>query len=636
MYINYKLFGYFGEIQYFCKEFLKTPNGMRTSLWHRMIISTVLIMAPVLLFAQVTVCKDTVVHHRLQKAMWEACGQDDPKVLYDACKAFQAHASSDGDLDSYYNAWICGIVYNLDRMNIRDAYHITKSMTDDLLEGKGGKDEQFLAPNMLGQVYNTCGNVEGAIIEFKKAVELIKGTKYEETGLSTLYLGMAHIYINGKLDNAFHWIDEDIKEVERHPDLPSYHRNMADAYAFKAMLYFKRFQKEQFWECRRLAISHEEQNTTGGSGSFLPYMDICQMVLEGRFDEALHATDELSNLRDRYIMKCDILRYRGEPVEAYKTLRDLMHIRDSITGLTIAENIANMDEEMRLIKSEQAATQRANIVLTIAFILAVLLIVALLMNGVNRRRYQKELESKNRELEEANGQVTAADKMKTEFIRSVSHEIRTPLNIINGFTQVLTDTGNSFEPEERQQIAGTISENTRQITSLVNKMLVLANDNSKNLLKEVEGTDGIALCHRAIQAMPPVDPTRIQVIFEDRTKDGDGRLCTNEDSLLQMLCNLLENSVKFTEAGFIRLTLSRDDSFYHFTVEDSGCGIQKDKIDHVFERFTKGDEFKEGLGIGLAYCHETAQKLGGNLMLDHTSEKGTSFTLSLPIKSLKT
>ena len=147
---------------------------------------------------------------------------------------------------------------------------------------------------------------------------------------------------------------------------------------------------------------------------------------------------------------------------------------------------------------------------------------------------------------------------------------------------------------------------------------------------------GVALCHRAIQAMPPVDPTRVQVVFEDRTSEGNGRLCTNEDSLLQMLGNMLENSVKFTDKGHIRLILARDESFMSFTVEDTGCGIRKEDVDHIFERFTKGDEFKEGLGLGLAYCHETAHKLGGNLTLNYTSDKGTSFTLSLPTQLLKT
>ena len=279
-------------------------------------------------------------------------------------------------------------------------------------------------------------------------------------------------------------------------------------------------------------------------------MAFCQAA-GGAAEDALAAADKLPNHKDRYIVKCDIYRFVGQIDQAFRTQRQLMHLRDSISGAMIAENIERMDDEMRLMKAEQEATQRANIVLTIAVVLALLVILLMSLNVYNRRRYQKSLLLKNQELEEANRQVTAADQMKTEFIRNVSHEIRTPLNIINGFTQVLTDEAGSFEPEERRQIANTIGDNTRQITSL------------------------------------------------------------------------------------IRLLLERDEKEFRFTVEDTGCGIPEDKIDHIFERFTKGDEFKEGLGLGLAYCYETAQKLGGTLRLDRTSKAGTTFTLSLPI-NLKT
>jgi len=66
-------------------------------------------------------------------------------------------------------------------------------------------------------------------------------------------------------------------------------------------------------------------------------------------------------------------------------------------------------------------------------------------------------------------------------------------------------------------------------------------------------------------------------------------------------------------------------------VEDTGCGIAADKVDTIFEPFTKGDEFKQGLGLGLAYCHETAEKLGGSLVFDKNYHEGASFILTLPI-----
>jgi signal transduction histidine kinase len=252
-------------------------------------------------------------------------------------------------------------------------------------------------------------------------------------------------------------------------------------------------------------------------------------------------------------------------------------------------------------------------------------------NILIRRRSRMRLMAKNIELEEANRRVMAADQMKTDFIRSVSHEIRTPLNIINGFTQVLTNEKHTFEPEERNNIAETVNTSTMQITSLVNKMLALANDSTKDLLKEAEATDAHAVCQAALDTMPPVDPERIKVEFEDLTNEHGTIICTHSDSLLQILENMLENSAKFTEEGYIKLTLRNDGRMMWFTVEDTGCGIPEDKISTIFDRFVKVDEFKEGLGLGLAYCHETAEKLGGELTLDHTSEAGATFTLRLPL-----
>jgi len=285
-----------------------------------------------------------------------------------------------------------------------------------------------------------------------------------------------------------------------------------------------------------------------------------------------------------------------------------------------------------LFKQKEKMSRRIYLILAHTVALSILVIILMARNILIRRRSRQKLLEKNEELREANRKVTRADEMKTQFIRNVSHEIRTPLNIINGFTQVLTDEENTFEPGERHEIAETIGTSTRQITSLVNKMLALANQNTKDLLKEVEDTDALDICHKALQEMPPVDANRIKVELEDLTHDKGTTLCTNSDSLLQMLGNILENSVKFTEKGSIKLTLRNDGLMMWFTIEDTGCGIPEDKISTIFERFVKVDEFKEGLGLGLAYCHETAERLGGVLRLDSTSEAGTSFTLGLPLK----
>lgn len=602
---------------------------------HRPIITlaVAILWAPVMLHAQQTICKDTAEHRRLQDVMWASCSQNDPTVVYDACWAFQEHAMKDHDNEAYYNAWICGVMYNLNRMNIHDAYHITQTMKEDLDRHKYTTgEEQFLAPKMLGHVYNTCGNIPGALEQFKEAIRLIKGTRYEADGLSFLYLGLAHIQLNNDQDEALHWIEKDLEELSRHQDQANYYRGLADAYAIKAIIKFKQHRYDEFNQCYELSEKAGRDNPLSNNDIFLPYARIYKMLLNGKKTEALIAAEELPNKKEQYLMKCDIYRYIGDTEKAFLTQRELMRARDSITGVMIAENIQKQEDEIEMIRSQQEASHRMNILLTAGVVLAILVIMLLHLNIFTRRKFSKRLLTKNEELNAANERVTAADRMKTDFIRNVSHEIRTPLNIINGFTEVLTDESNAFESQERQYIAATISDNTRKITSIVNKMLILANEDTKDLLKAVKETDVLDICQRTLQNMPSIGNKPIKVIFDDQTHDDITQLLTNSDSLSLMLGNLLENAVKFTEKGLISLILSHDNTHFHFTVEDTGCGIPADKIDTIFERFTKVDTFKEGLGLGLAYCHETALKLGGDLRLDRTSDQGTSFTLSLPIK----
>ena len=581
--------------------------------------------------AQAPLCKDTAEHHRLQQAMWDCCSQDSPDVLYQACVEFQQHARAEKDMFSAYTAWVCGVMYNLGRMNIKDAYHITQVMKEEIHADNADSEERYFVPNMMGHVYNTCGNIPGALEEFQKSVELIKGTPYEKDGLAFIYLALAHVELNNDPTKALHWVDVVMQVQEKYKDSWNYYRAKADAYAIKAVAEFKLHRYDAFRRSMREVEDANKKNQSPSSDLFVPYSNVYKTLLDGNPEQALAEAEALSNKREQYLVKCDIYRYIGDNDKAFMTQRELMQKCDSITGVMIAENIGQMEHDIQMMQQQQKMARLLNIILSVVVVLALLFIVLLHRNLFLRRRYYKKLKEKNEELRAANRQVIAADKTKTEFIRSMSHEIRTPLNIINGFSKVLTDDENELESEERKNIVRTMSESTRQITSLVDKMQALVNENTTDMLNSLDMVDVVDVCNLAIKAMPWTDPQRIKVVFDNQIQSGSTRLCTHIDSLIQMLANLLENAVKFTEQGQITLTLKQDKTHFHFTVEDTGCGVPPDKIDTIFDRFTKVDEFKEGLGLGLAYCRETAEKLGGSLTLDKTSDKGTAFTLSLPM-----
>ena len=611
---------------------------MAINHWVRaLLIVAALLTAPKVL-AQQPHCKDSAEHIRLREAMWASCKQDSQQVVYDACMAYLAHAKEDGDMLEVSSSWVCGIMYSLGKMNISSAYHIAQGLKAEIMSGPYAEEGQYFISNMMGHVYNTCGNIPGAEAEFLKSAEQIKGTSFEVDGLAFIYLAIAHVHLNNSLKQTLHWLDVTEEELEKNKGSWNYYRCLADVYAIRAIVRFKQKNFDAFRQCIAKVDEAEKMNKVPSGDLFTPYARIYQTLLEKGSTQALAEADSLNNLKEQYLLKCDIYRYIGADDKAFLTQRELMHKRDSITGLMIAENIDRVEEEMELMRRSHKMGRLMNYVLVGAMVLLILAIILLHRNILIRRKFSKRLIAKNEELRAAYKHVAAADEMKTEFIRNVSHEIRTPLNIINGFTQVLADQGSDMGDTERKAISNTIGNSTRQITSLVNKMLALANDSTKDLLSEVDMTDGLEICQKAIADMPDVDPNRIKVSLDDQT-GGDKMLYTHGDSLLQMLGNILENSVKFTEEGHIILKVrtekEKNRKMMFFTVEDTGCGIPSDKVGTIFQRWVKADEFKEGLGLGLAYCWETAQKLGGSLRLVETSEKGTTFELGLPVERVK-
>ena len=565
----------------FAGSFLKT-YGMKLINCLRLFVLVAALMTASQVFAQSLHCTDTLEHRRLQYAMWESCMQDSAQVVFDACQAYLKHAKADDDLMEASTAWVCGIMYSLGRMDISSAYHIAQGLKSDIEGSKYAEEGGYFISNMMGhsnmmgQIYNTCGNIPGAEAEFMKSAEQIKGTRFERDGETFIYLALAHVHLNNDLAQTLYWLDVTEKELMRHKDSWNFYRCLADIYAIKAIVRFKQKDYAAFNQCIAKMEEAEKLNRTPSIDLFTPYARIYRTLLDQGQDAALAEAEVFPNLKERYLLKCDIYRYLGDNEKAFMTQRELMHKRDSITGVMIAENMDRMEEEVELMKNSQKMARVMNYILLGIAVLALLTIVLMARNILIRRKFNKQLMAKNQELKVAYKHAAAADEMKSEFIRNVSHEVRTPLNIINGFSQVLAEMGPDMGDKERGDVAKTIGHSAYQITSLVNKMLAIANDSTKDLMAQATETDGIAICCKAIENMPVVDAEKVKVKLDDQT-NGDVMLYTNGDSLLLMLSYILENAVKFTEEGHIILKVRKEKQkgrkMMLFSVEDTGCGI---------------------------------------------------------------
>ena len=255
-----------------------------------------------------------------------------------------------------------------------------------------------------------------------------------------------------------------------------------------------------------------------------------------------------------------------------------------------------------------------------------------------------ELEETNQQLEIARRRAEEASRMKTNFIQQISHEIRTPLNILNGFTQILTTPGMELDAATQQEVTQGIDENTNRITSLVNKMLELADANSSD---ELERNDDVLAVQIAAQAADEsLITTASHLSFDLDMGEGTdtAMLHTNLQQATRALSLVLDNARKFTQPaeaavnagaevkqGRVVLRLSLQDQMLAFSVEDNGIGIPAEESEHIFEEFVQLDNYYDGTGIGLTVARSIARRLGGDIVLDTEYTGGARFVFTLPL-----
>ena len=269
---------------------------------------------------------------------------------------------------------------------------------------------------------------------------------------------------------------------------------------------------------------------------------------------------------------------------------------------------------------------------------------SLLLYDKLEEAYQ-ELKETNKQLDIARHRAEEASQMKTNFIQQISHEIRTPLNILNGFAQVLIMPEMELDEATQQEVTRGIGENTERITSLVNKMLELADAKSS---EELERNDDVPAVQIVAQA---VEDSRItsasHLTFDIDLAEGVDMvmLRTNLQKATRALSLLLDNAMKFThpaeaaggaaavtEKARATLRVSQtEDHQIAFSVEDTGIGVPPEEAEHIFEEFVQLNEYYNGTGIGLTVARSIARRLGGDIVLDTTYTDGARFVFTLPL-----
>ena len=236
----------------------------------------------------------------------------------------------------------------------------------------------------------------------------------------------------------------------------------------------------------------------------------------------------------------------------------------------------------------------------------------------------KETESK---LIDAKEKAETADRLKSAFLANMIHEIRTPLNAIVGFSSLLVQEEN---PEEREQYMAIVEENNELLLQLISDILDLSKMEAGTFDFVERELDVNLLCEDMVRVMKLKAKPGVEVVFDRHLPECV--IASDRNRLNQVIANFINNAIKFTATGSIRLGYDRIDAGHlRFYVADTGIGIMQEKQTEIFDRFVKLNSFVHGTGLGLSISKSIVEQLGGTIGVESEPGKGACFWFTLPI-----
>ncbi|MEG1749834.1 MAG: HAMP domain-containing sensor histidine kinase [Tannerellaceae bacterium] len=217
--------------------------------------------------------------------------------------------------------------------------------------------------------------------------------------------------------------------------------------------------------------------------------------------------------------------------------------------------------------------------------------------------------------------------LKSNFLDNMNHEIRTPLNAIVGFSDILVSENDS---EVREQYIHLIKENNDLLLNLVNDVLDMSRIENGMVAWSYEETYLSALMHAVYENEAAKVPDGVQLILDP---SAEMSACLDKFKLMRIFSKLIDNAIKYTKAGEIHFGYqsacpTADVQFY---VSDTGCGIPRDKIECIFDRFAQLNPYEQGVGLGLAICKGWITEMGGTISVSSREGEGSTFSFKLPI-----
>lgn len=230
-------------------------------------------------------------------------------------------------------------------------------------------------------------------------------------------------------------------------------------------------------------------------------------------------------------------------------------------------------------------------------------------------------------------ELGSIETLKTDFVSNVSHEMKTPIAIIKNYAELLQ--ADHITDERRREYAENIEGTAVRLSDLISNILRLNKLENQKIVPETEPYD---VCRQLCECILRFEESWDDKELELETEIENTALVNADENLMELVWNnLFSNAIKFTEpGGKITIKQTSDGGFVKVTVADTGCGMDKDSIKHIFDKFYQGDtsHSKQGNGLGLALVKRVMELSDGDIQVLSEQGKGSAFIVTLPATNI--
>jgi len=351
--------------------------------------------------------------------------------------------------------------------------------------------------------------------------------------------------------------------------------------------------------------------------NFARELNISAFEIEGKTDYDFFPKD----LADKYRKEDFDFLQAGKPTEI-----EIDEIRDGLTCWTQVVKIPVKDETGEIIGVQGIfwdITERK-------------------LSELELENYRKHLEDmvqeRTAELVIAKEQAESADQLKSAFLATMSHELRTPLNSIIGFTgMLLQELPGPLNDEQKKQLRMT-QKSGRHLLSLINDILDLSKIEAGQLNLSTDKFKISDVVQNVLDLSEPFAQSK-NLLLTATIEENLPEIISDQFRIKQVIINLVNNALKFTETGSVKVEALRRGQLLVVKVIDTGMGIETDQLESLFKPFIQIDSGiarkHEGTGLGLSISKKLMTMLGGTISVESEYEKGSTFIIELPFEIVK-